>query len=250
MIFPDLRDNVNESLNKNPGTNLPQLKTVSLTLEAKSPQEILTWAIENYSPSLTMATAFGAEGCVLIDMLSKLDPSGKSVRLFNLETGYQFPETLALRERIQDKYNLTVEFISSKETVPEMEARLGGPIYNSNPTECCRLRKLVPLTDAVVGYKAWISAIRRDQTASRATADIVEWDNKFGLVKVNPLANWTKQLVWEYIFANDVPYNPLHDQGFPSIGCFPCTRAAGQEGDDRSGRWAGTQKTECGLHTK
>jgi phosphoadenosine phosphosulfate reductase len=112
------------------------------------------------------------------------------------------------------------------------------------------LRKIVPL-EALIGrnvFDAWISAIRRDQTAARASAGIVERDKRFGIVKVNPLANWTKGEVWKYLLANDVPYNPLHDQGYPSIGCWPCTRKVGQGEDDRAGRWAGSQKTECGLH--
>ena len=228
----------------------PVFSEISTSLETKTPQEILRWAMDAYAPRLTMATAFGAEGCVLIDMISKLDASGKSVRLFNLDTGYQFPETLELREKIEAKYGLNVELVRAEETVEQMETRFGGPIYGTDPTECCRLRKIVPLKPALAGYDAWISAIRRDQTAVRANAGIVEWDKKFELVKVNPLANWTKKDVWTYIFANDVPYNPLHDQGFPSIGCAPCTRAVGINSDDRDGRWAGSAKTECGLHTK
>ncbi len=226
------------------------LKPQSLLLENARPEAILAWGIETYSPRLTMATAFGAEGCVLIDMISKLDPAGKSVRLFNLETGYQFEETLDLRERILQKYGLEVEYVRAEESVVEMETRLGGPIYGTDPAECCRQRKIVPLKRGLEGYDAWISAIRRDQTAVRATADIVEWDQKFGLVKLNPLANWTKQDVWNYILANEVPYNPLHDRGYPSIGCFPCTKAVGATEDDRAGRWAGLAKTECGLHTR
>ena len=225
------------------------LPALSATMETSAPQEILRWAVETYGSALTMATAFGAEGCALLAMLSEI-PGGNAVRIFNLDTGYQFRETLELRERIREKYGIEVELVHSVETVAEMEARFDGPIYGKNPDECCRLRKIVPLRQALVGYDAWISAIRRDQTPDRAQAGIVERDRKFNLMKISPLANWTKRDVWNYITANDVPYNPLHDQGYPSIGCWPCTRAAQQGADDRSGRWAAFAKSECGLHTR
>jgi phosphoadenosine phosphosulfate reductase len=223
------------------------LHIISSRLETATPEEILRWAWETYGEGLTMATAFGAEGCVLLAMLSQIAPQ---VRVFNLETGYQFPETLALRERIRERYGITVEYVRPEETVAQMEARFGGPIYRTRPEECCRLRKIEPLKRALSGYTAWISAIRRDQTRDRAQAAIVEPDPKFGLVKISPLANWTKREVWKYIFDHDVPYNPLHDQGYPSIGCFPCTRPVAVGQDERAGRWAGSSRTECGLHSR
>ena len=227
-----------------------ELKAISDRFEKSEPHEILQWAVETYGSGLTMATAFGAEGCALLGMLGELVPNGRSVRVFNLETGYQFAETLELRERIGAKYGIEVEYVRAPETVAEMEARFGGPIYGTNPDECCRIRKVAPLKDALVGCTAWITAIRRDQTSHRAQADIVEWDPKFQLVKINPLANWSKANVWQYITFNEVPYNPLHDQGYPSIGCFPCTRAVARDEDERSGRWASSAKMECGLHTR
>jgi phosphoadenosine phosphosulfate reductase len=194
-----------------------------------------------------MATAFGAEGCVILAMLADIEPA---VRIFNLDTGYQFAETLELREQILERYGIAVEFLRPAESVEAMESRFGGPMYGTNPDECCRIRKIEPLKSALVEYDAWISAIRRDQTPQRAKAGIVEWDSKFGLVKINPLANWTKRDVWNYIVENDVPYNPLHDRGYPSIGCWPCTRPVGAGQDDRSGRWSGFDKLECGLHAR
>jgi phosphoadenosine phosphosulfate reductase len=223
------------------------LRRLSDALEEKSPEEILRWAVQTYHPRLTMATAFGAEGCVLLAMLADIEPN---VLIFNLETGYQFPETLALREQFRERYGIEVAYVRADETVEQMERRCGGPIYGTNPDECCRLRKIEPLKRALVGYDAWISAIRRDQTPDRAQAAIVEWDQKFNLIKVNPLANWTKQDVWAYIRSNEVPYNPLHDQGYPSIGCQPCTRAVALGEDDRAGRWSNFVKLECGLHTR
>jgi phosphoadenosine phosphosulfate reductase len=223
-----------------------QIDAVSKQLGGGTPQAILRWAVEQFHPRLTMATAFGAEGCCLIHMLAEIEPG---VRIFNLETGYQFPETLELRERIKDRYGIEVELVRPELTVAEYEEEHGGPLYRIRPDQCCFDRKILPLRRAVVGYEAWISAIRADQTAHRAAAGVVQWDQKFGLVKVNPLLRWTKRDVWAFIVTHRVPYNPLHDRGYPSIGCWPCTKAVAAGEDERAGRWAGQAKTECGLHS-
>jgi phosphoadenosine phosphosulfate reductase len=222
-----------------------QIADASAKLEGARPQAILRWAVETFHPRLTMATAFGAEGCCIIHMLAEIEPN---VRIFNLDTGYQFPETLALRERIKERYGIAVELIRPELTVAEYEAEHGGPLYGLRPDQCCHDRKVLPLRRAVAGYEAWISAIRRDQTSHRAAAGVVQWDAKFALVKVNPLLGWTKSDVWRFILDHDIPYNPLHDQGFPSIGCWPCTAPVGDGADERAGRWVGTAKKECGLH--
>lgn len=214
-------------------------------LKDKPPQEILRWAVAEFHPRLTMATAFGPEGNCIIHMLAEIEPR---VRIFNLETGYQFAETLELRERIKERYGIEVEYIRPELTVKEYEEEHGGPLYTHRSDQCCYDRKNVPLRQAVVGYDAWISAIRKDQTGDRAKADIVQWDAKFNLVKINPLLNWTKKDVWGFIMKHDVPYNPLHDQHYPSIGCWPCTRPVAEGEDERAGRWAGSMKKECGLH--
>ncbi|HEV3122403.1 MAG TPA: phosphoadenylyl-sulfate reductase [Isosphaeraceae bacterium] len=220
---------------------------VNERLSNAAPQEILRWGVEQFFPKLTMATAFGPEGCVLIHMLAELEPR---VRVFNLETGYQFTETLELRDRLAERYGIEVELMRPDTTVEEYESLHGGPLYVKNPDQCCHDRKIVPLRRAVVGYDAWISSIRADQSAHRARADVVGWDAKFDLVKINPLLRWTRRDVWAFIVTQNVPYNPLHDQGYPSIGCWPCTRAvAAGETDERAGRWAGQAKTECGLHS-
>jgi phosphoadenosine phosphosulfate reductase len=222
-----------------------EIEAAGRRLEGESPQAILRWAVEQFHPRLTMATAFGAEGCCLIHMLAEIEPD---VRIFNLETGYQFPETLDLRERIKQRYGIEVELVRPELTVAEYEEEHGGPLYRIRPDQCCHDRKIVPLRRAVAGYEAWISAIRRDQTVHRAVAGMVQWDAKFDLVKVNPLLGWTKREVWAFILEHEIPYNPLHDQGYPSIGCWPCTRPVGDGADERDGRWAGTAKKECGLH--
>ncbi len=221
------------------------LESAALELEGQSPQAILRWAAARYYPRLTMATAFGAEGCCLIHMLAEIEPR---VRIFNLETGYQFPETLELRERIKERYGIEVEYVRPELTVEEYEAEHGGPLHEMRPDQCCHDRKIVPLRRAIVGYDAWISAIRKDQTEHRAKAGVVQWDAKFGLVKVNPLLGWTRRDVWAFVMKNNVPYNPLHDKNYPSIGCWPCTRPVQGNEDERAGRWAGKVKKECGLH--
>lgn len=222
-----------------------EINQASRELEGATPQAILRWAVDRFFPRLTMATAFGAEGCCIIHMLAEINPR---VRLFNLDTGYQFQETLDLRERIKERYGIEVEYIRPEQTVAEYEEEHGGPLHGIRPDQCCYDRKIVPLRRAVEGYNAWISAIRRDQTTHRARADIVQWDAKFNLVKVNPLLDWTKKDVWTFILKHDIPYNPLHDQGYPSIGCWPCTAPVGADADERAGRWAGSTKKECGLH--
>ena len=214
-------------------------------LSNETPQNILSWAADTFKSRLTMATAFGAEGCCLIHMLAEIAPE---VRIFNLDTGYQFEETLQLRERIRVRYGIEVELVRPELTVAEYEAEHGGPLYRIRPDQCCHDRKVIPLRRALVGYEAWISAIRRDQTTDRGRASVVQWDAKFDLVKVNPLLSWDKKAVWAFIVKNDVPYNPLHDRGYPSIGCWPCTRPVAEGEDERAGRWAGTVKKECGLH--
>lgn len=222
------------------------LSAKSAELETASPQDILRWTVEQYAPRFTMATAFGPEGMVILHMLAEIAPE---TPVFNLDTGYQFQETLELREKVKDRYGIEVELKRPELSVEDYERLHGGPLYNRDPSRCCADRKLAVNLKAVEGFHAWASAIRRDQSPDRAKAPIVGWDKKFGLVKVSPLANWTKQQVWSLISKHDIPYNPLHDQGYTSIGCWPCTRAVMFGEDERAGRWSGFAKTECGLHT-
>jgi len=222
-----------------------EIAAASRELGGQTPQQVLAWAVRRFHPKLMMATAFGPEGCSILHMLAEIEPG---VRVINLETGYQFAETLELRERIRERYGIAVELIRPDLTVAEYEQEHGGPLYVHRPDQCCYDRKVLPLRRAVKGYAAWISAIRGDQTEHRKVAGVVQWDPKFNLVKVNPLLRWTKKDVWKFIVDHDVPYNPLHDQGYPSVGCWPCTAPVEDGGDERSGRWAGSQKKECGLH--
>ena len=225
---------------------LAELAAAGQQLESATPQQILKWAVDRYAPRFTMATAFGPEGMTLIHMLAEI---GADTPIFNLETGYQFPETLELRDRVAARYGIEVELKRPELSVEQYEAAHGGPVYRSQPDKCCFDRKIKLLYEAVEGMDALASAIRRDQSPDRARAPIVGWDKKFKLVKVSPLANWTKKDVWKMITDHDIPYNPLHDQGYTSIGCRPCTRAVMFGEDERAGRWSGFAKTECGLHT-
>ena len=222
------------------------LAEVNERLKGASPRAVLEWAVERFFPRLTMATAFGAEGCMLIHLMAEIEPR---VRVFNLDTGYQFAETLELRDRLRERYGIDVELVGPDARVADYEKQHGGPLYVSNPDQCCYDRKVVPLRRALVGHDAWITAIRADQSLHRASAQVVGRDPKFGLVKVNPLLTWSRRDIWAFIVTHRVPYNPLHDQGYPSIGCWPCTRPVGTGEDERAGRWAGQAKTECGLHS-
>jgi len=225
---------------------LAELGQRSQELETATPQQILSWAVERFAPRFTMATAFGPEGMTIIHMLAEIAPD---TPIFNLDTGYQFQETLELRERVKQRYGVEVELKKPDLSVERYEALHGGPLYETNPNQCCFDRKIKVLREAIRGIHAWASGIRRDQSPDRARAPIVAWDKKFDVVKVSPLANWTKKEVWQMIVDHDIPYNPLHDQGYTSIGCWPCTRAVLFGEDERAGRWSGAAKTECGLHT-
>ncbi|MFB9276850.1 phosphoadenylyl-sulfate reductase [Cohnella cellulosilytica] len=207
-------------------------------------ETVIAWAIETF-PNITFACSFGAEDVVLVDMIQKISPS---TDIFYLDTDFHFKETYETRDRIAERYNLKFVEVKSKLTPEQQEAEYGAQLWKSDPTACCNLRKVEPLTRVLSGYEAWITGIRRDQAPTRANAKKVEYDTKFGLVKFNPIAAWTSEDVWAYIRENDLIYNPLHDQNFPSIGCEYCTKPVMPGEDPRSGRWAGNEKTECGLH--
>src|ERR1044072_9377020 len=224
---------------------LPRIEEAAFKLEETTPQEILEWAFEEFGNTITIATGFGAEGAALIDIASKVNPQPE---VFFLDTDFLFPETYALRRRLEDRYRIKIRAFQTSLT-PERQSEIyGADLWSRDPDLCCRIRKLEPLKEALQGRRAWVTAIRRDQTAARANAGVVEWDSRWQLVKVNPLARWTKREVWRHLLENDVPYNPLHDEGYLSIGCTHCTRAVGATESERAGRWAGFAKTECGLH--
>lgn len=222
-----------------------ELKAISDGFEHAPPEAVLRWAAQEYGPDVALATGFGAEGCVLIDMLAR---SNSQMRIFCLDTDLLFPETYALKKRLEARYDIKIEARHPALSLSEQAATYGERLWERQPNECCRLRKVEPLRAMLAGLRAWVTAIRRDQSPARIGAGIVERDQKFELVKINPLAAWSKGDVWKYILQHDVPYNTLHDHGYPSIGCAPCTTPVQIGEDSRSGRWRGTTKTECGLH--
>ncbi|MDR4488695.1 MAG: phosphoadenylyl-sulfate reductase [Nitrospirales bacterium] len=232
----------------NPSLHTDEWPSLNQYLEGQTPQEILRVAHERFGEQLILACSFGAEDVVLADMLFRLNPRATA---FYLDTDFLFPETYAVRDRLMKHYGLQhTQLIQMKAALsPEEQAsQFGEALWLRNPDQCCQLRKVDSLTKILQRYQAWITGIRRDQSPTRASAKIVEWDTKFGLVKWNPLAAWSWDQVWAYIREWDVPYNELHDHHFPSIGCTHCTAPVLPGEDPRSGRWKQFTKTECGLH--
>lgn len=225
-----------------------ELKRLSDAFESKQPQDLLAEAIRRYAPKIVVACSFGAEDVVLVDMVHRIDPA---IPLFYLDTDFLFHETYETRDRIIQRYDLKpaqVIQVKSLLTPEQQAAQHGQALWSTEPDRCCQLRKVEPLTRVLKGFDAWITGIRRDQAPTRANAGLIEWDSKFQLVKVNPLARWTWAEVWTYIKVYEVPYNPLHDQNYPSIGCTHCTAPVAPGDDPRAGRWKNFTKTECGLH--
>jgi phosphoadenosine phosphosulfate reductase len=221
------------------------LKEISDRFETASPRAILRWGIENFSSQIALATGFGPEGVTLMHLLSEIAPQ---TTVFYLDTDLLFPETCALRDELEARFGIRFTRVHCGLSV-EAQAELHGPaLWSRDPNLCCHVRKVAPLRRFLASQRAWIAGIRRDQTPARASIGLVEWDRTNGLVKLNPLANWTSDDVWAYLHAYDLPFNPLHTQGYPSLGCWPCTRPVAAGEDPRAGRWAGFDKTECGIH--
>jgi phosphoadenylyl-sulfate reductase (thioredoxin) len=216
-------------------------------LETRSPTDTLVWAAEQFGNGIVLATGFGAEGCVLVDIIGR---HRLPIQMLALDTGLLFPETYALWRRLEAKYGVVIRAVRPEQSV-EAQAFTHGPrLWENAPDECCALRKVAPLRQALRGFDAWIASIRRDQTRDRAASRVVELDARFGLVKVNPLVAWSAEDVEAYVKDHGVPTNPLHEQGYPSVGCMPCTAPVARGEDPRAGRWRGRVKTECGLHAR
>ena len=222
-----------------------ELATWAAALEERPPHEILAQAAQRFAPRLTFATGFGREGCALVDMVAR---HRLRIDLFTLDTGVLFPETYALWSLLERHCGLTIRAVRPRFTLAEADQV--HRLWESDPDRCCEIRKVAPLRAELSGFDAWVTAIRRDQTPERATARAVEWDGKFGLVKVNPLVRFTEADVGDYLARHGVPVSPLHAQGYPSIGCQPCTTPVAPGEAPRSGRWRGREKKECGLHTR
>ncbi|MFJ5714740.1 phosphoadenylyl-sulfate reductase [Neobacillus sp. NPDC093127] len=226
--------------------NWEEKKVAALVEQHQDFVEILKWAFSEYGDEIVYSCSFGAEGIVLIDLIHKVN---KSAKIIFLDTGLHFPETYGLIEEVKSRYpTLDIKIIKPKISLEEQEKWYGDELWKDNPNLCCHMRKIVPLKEALVGVKAWISGLRREQSLSRSRIQYINKDEKFHKIKICPLIHWTWEDVMTYIHLNKLPYNPLHDQGYPSIGCAPCTQPVSEAGDLRSGRWADSSKTECGLH--
>ncbi len=223
------------------------IEALSQQLESASPQDILRWASEAYGDKLAIVTSFQITGIVTLHMLQDIAPS---TPVLTLDTGFLFPETHDLIDTLEDQFKLNLTRVKARQT-PKQQARdYGDRLWERNPDRCCHIRKTIPLSNALEGYDAWITGLRRDQSANRANTPIVSVDKRTRLIKVAPFANWTEDMLWTYIHAYELPYNTLHDVGYPSIGCWSCTKAIGEDDDVRSGRWSNNSKTECGIHVE
>jgi phosphoadenosine phosphosulfate reductase len=217
-----------------------------MSFRNRSAEDLLDWATARFGQQIVLTCSFGgASGMVLLDMVARI---GCGTPVIFLDTDLLFPETYALAEAAARRYGVAIERRRPALTLAEQEIQEGARLYDRDPDRCCGIRKVAPLADALQPYSAWISGIRRDQSSSRAGTELVQWNARHNLLKISPLAYWSERDVWRYIHANQVPYNPLLDQGYSSIGCGPCTRQAGAGEDLRAGRWAGFAKTECGIH--
>lgn len=209
--------------------------------------DILKWAYKEYDKNIVYACSFGAEGIVLIDLISKIK---KDARVVFLDTGLHFKETYELIETVKERYStLKINLIEPKISLAEQTKWYGEELWKDNPNLCCHMRKIVPLTEVLDGAKAWISGLRREQSPQRSKTQFINKDEKFKKIKICPLIHWTWDEILMYIDLHKLPINPLHYQGYPSIGCAPCTARVTGDADFRAGRWAGFKKTECGLHT-
>ncbi|MGM0854084.1 MAG: phosphoadenylyl-sulfate reductase [Bacillota bacterium] len=212
----------------------------------KGALNVLEWAYDHYGESVVYACSFGIEGIVLIDLLTKVQP--KATIVF-LDTGVHFKETYETIEKVKEKYpGITIHMKKPELTLQEQAVTYGDKLWERNPNQCCQIRKLDPLQDSLSKGNAWISGLRREQSPTRSQVEFINKDDKFQSVKICPLIHWTWKEIWRYVHKHNLSYNPLHDQGYPSIGCFHCTTPAIDIKDLRSGRWKGKGKTECGLH--
>lgn len=231
------------------GTNgkARSLANAALKLEGRPAIDVIRWAVDRYGDRLTLTTAFGPGGCVLIDLVGR---HRLPVDIFTLDTSLFFEETYELWRRLEARYGLSIRRVTPAYTLSDQANTYGDRLWEQNPDLCCAIRKIAPIKRELSRVDAWITSIRRSQTAQRAGTQVVEWDRSFEVAKINPLARWTKEDVWDYLSEYDVPFNPLHRQGYPSIGCWPCTKPVANGEGDRSGRWRNWAKDECGLHLK
>lgn len=228
-----------------------EIGTAAARLAAAAPEDSLRWAWERFGARAAIGTSFQGAGIVILHLAREL---GFEFPCFTLDTGLLFPETLELKRRLEERLGISIESVEPEFTVAEQARLHGEELWTRDPDACCTLRKVLPLRRKLSALDCWITGLRREQSDARADVAVVELHEVEGLegrrvVKLNPLAHWPRERVWEYLRRHHLPWNPLHDRGYRSIGCHPCTRPAGAGADDRAGRWMGFGKTECGIHT-
>lgn len=222
-----------------------ELSHLNEVFRERSTEDLLDWATESFGDTIVLTCSFGGpSGMVLLDMVARL---GRGTPVIFLDTDLLFPETYELAEAAARRYGITIERRRPALSLDEQARQEGPRLYERNPDRCCAIRKVAPLAEALQPYDAWISGIRRDQSSTRTRTELFQWSTRHNLLKINPLAFWSERDVWNYIHTYNVPYNPLLNQGYPSLGCMPCTCPASAD-NPRAGRWAGFAKTECGIH--
>ena len=231
--------------------NAAEIQTLNQRFQNASTEQILAWAWKQFGSRAGIGTSFQGAGLVMIDVARK---NGFNFPVFTIDTGFLFPETLALKSRLEDFFEFEIEVLAPDLTV-EKQAEVHGPeLWKREPDLCCTMRKVLPLQNKLSELDCWITGLRREQSDTRAAIGIIElyiFDEATGreIVKLNPMANWTRDAVWKYLHDHHIPYNPLHDQGYRSIGCWPCTKKTNNAQNERAGRWTGFNKVECGIHT-
>ena len=228
-----------------------EIKALARQFESAAPGEILAWTAGTFPGRAAIGTSFQGAGLVAIHQAVT---AGLELPVFTIDTGLLFAETLELKDRLERFFGIEIESLEPEHTVEGQARELGANLWERNPDLCCTMRKVMPLQRKLSELDAWISGLRRDQSDTRASTQVLEvyeFDKLRGkqIIKVNPLATWSSDQVWDYIRKHRIPYNPLKDRGFRSIGCWPCTRAVGNGESDRAGRWVGFEKNECGIHT-
>ena len=222
-----------------------EIETLQAELQNAYPQEILRRTVELFGDELVVVTSFQPTGIVTLHMLQEIAPD---LPIMTVDTGLLFDETYQLMDQLEQAWGLNLIRVHPSQTVTEQAQTHGKALWLDEPNKCCDLRKVVPLKNALNGYQAWVSGVRRDQSSTRAETPIISWDKRNEKIKLCPFATWTESMIWTYIHAYELPYNALHTQGYTSIGCFPCTQAVKEGEDLRAGRWVNHAKTECGIH--
>jgi phosphoadenosine phosphosulfate reductase len=231
--------------------NASTVRELDVRFSRARTEEILAWAWERFGPRAAIGTSFQGAGLVMLHLARR---NGFAFPVFTLDTGLLFPETLALKKRLEDFFGLHIESLTPDLTVEEQADVHGPELWRQNPDLCCMVRKVLPLRDKLADLDCWVTGLRREQSQARSAIGVIELyafdeTSSRDIVKLNPMASWSRDAVWHYLREHAIPYNPLHDQGYRSIGCFPCTRQTGHGEDERAGRWTGFKKVECGIHT-